>query len=103
MGLVTLDSNLGIERCTALRDTLSAALAEPSLQVDGDAVERVHSASLQLLAAWWRHRRTAGLDTAWSDCAAPLRDAAGRLGLDATLGLDLAPAPAQQQHTVEKT
>lgn len=101
MGLVTLDSDLGIERCTALRDTLAAVLAETSLQVDGAAVERVHSASLQLLAAWWQHRRAAGLDTAWSACAPPLRDAAGRLGLDATLGLG--PVPAQQQHTVEKT
>lgn len=100
MGVVTLDSDLGIERCATLKEALAAHLAESPREVDGAAVERVHSAALQLLTAWWRQRDADGLETGWSACSATLRAAAGTLGLDTALGLG--PASEQQRNTVEQ-
>ena len=101
MGLVTLDSDLGIERCATLKEALAAELEAPSRRVDGGAVERVHTAGLQLLAAWWRAREAAGLETGWAACSDALRAAATSLGLEHALGMG--PAPAQrQQGTVEQ-
>lgn len=100
MDVVTLDRDLGIERCEALKEALAARAGDPALRLDGGAVERVHTAGLQVLVAWRRDRDGAGLDTAWSACSDGLRAAARTLGLEAALGLD--DAPAQQQHSVEK-
>ena len=93
MGVVTLEPDLGIERCEALKATLAAA-AGP-LRVDGGAVERVHAAGLQVLVAWRLARDAAGQDTAWSACSPALRAAARTLGLEAALGL--ADAPEHRQ------
>ena len=101
MGVVTLHSDLGIEHCAALKNTLAPHFAADGGEVDGSAVERVHAASLQVLVAWWRDREAAGLRTAWSGCSDTLRAAAGSLGLDAVLGL--ARADTQQQKTVEES
>ena len=100
MGVVTLHSDLGIERCAELKDTLAPHLAAGRSSVDGAAVERVHAASLQLLTAWWRDREAAGLHTEWSGCSETLQSAARTLGLEALLGL--APATPQQQKMVEE-
>lgn len=97
MGVVTLEPDLGIERCEALKATLAAA-AGP-LRVDGGAVERVHAAGLQVLVAWHLARDAAGQDTAWSACSDALRAAARTLGLEAALGL--AEAPEHRQQPVE--
>ena len=101
MGVVTLDNDLGIERCAALKEALAAHAGESPREVDGAAVERVHTAALQLLAAWWRQRDAAGLVTGWSACSDTLRAAAVTLGLDNALGIG--PAPGQQRNTVEHT
>lgn len=95
MGAVTLGSDLGIEGCTALRQTLAGHLDAASLEVDGAAAGRIHAASLQLLAAWWRDRDAAGHDTRWAACSESLQAAARTLGLDAVLGLAAAPVPPQ--------
>lgn len=99
MGIMTLDSDLGIEQCVALKETLAEHLDAPQRQVDAGAVERVHTASLQVLAAWWRDRDAAGHRTEWTACSEPLQAAAGTLGLEAALGLDR--DASRQPHAME--
>lgn len=99
MGVVTLDSDLGIEHCAALKQALGEHLDAPQRAVDAGAVERIHTASLQLLVAWWRDRSLAGRPTRWEACSDALRSAAGTLGLDAALDLDK--DTAQQPPAVE--
>lgn len=84
--LCCLPADLGIEQLAALREQL-VATDGASLRFDARQVSRVHSASLQLLAAYCRDRRTAGLDTHWADASETLRDAARRLDLTTTLQL----------------
>lgn len=95
MTVAILDRDLGIEACTALKETLAADLHAPQIKVDAGKVERVHTAGLQLLLAWWRAREAAGLDTGWTACSDTLRTAATTLGLGALIGLD----GAEAQHT----
>jgi STAS domain len=89
----TLPSDLGIEHATALHATLAPLLAttEPVALVARD-VRRLHTASLQVLAAFVRDRAAAGGPTLWRDPPALLSESAVRLGLDTVLGL--APAPS---------
>lgn len=87
MGLVTLDSDLGIARSAELKELLAEHLHAKKRLVDAGAVEQVHTASLQLLAAWWRDRRAAGRTTGWAACSTPLRTAAWTLGLEKALEL----------------
>ena len=99
MGVMTLDSDLGIEHSVALKETLAEHLQAPQRQVDAGAVERVHTASLQVLAAWWRDRDAAGHRTEWTACSEPLQAAAGTVGLEAALGLDR--NTSRQPHAME--
>lgn len=98
MAVATLNQDLGIEACVELKQMLAGHLDAPQLQLDAGAVERVHTASLQLLAAWWLARTAARHQTTWSACSDALRSAAGTLGLSAVLGLD---GGAQQPITGE--
>jgi len=85
---LSLGNDLGIETCADLKQRLSGHLQHPApLQLDGNAIERVHTASLQLLCALFRTRQRAGLETQWVDASAILREAAHLLGLSAVLGL----------------
>ena len=85
---LTLDADLGIEHADALKQRLLSQLAanEPVL-IDGAAVERLHSAALQLLCAFVRDRRSAGLEVRWGETSECLRDAAEILGLNQMLGM----------------
>ncbi|MBS7457250.1 STAS domain-containing protein [Coralloluteibacterium stylophorae] len=89
MTAVDLGADLGIEAAAELKARLSAHLAsECGVVLAAENVERVHTASLQLLSAFVRDRRKAGLRTDFEACAPPLREAARLLGLDVHLGLD---------------
>lgn len=95
MAVATLDRDLGIEASSALKEALAAHLSAEQVALDGGAVERVHTAGLQVLLAWWRARETSGLQTRWSACSDTLRSAAATLGLCSAIGLD----GADDQHT----
>ncbi|MFC4727303.1 STAS domain-containing protein [Coralloluteibacterium thermophilus] len=99
MTAVELGADLGIESAAELKARLSAHLAsETGVVLDAEHVERVHTASLQLLVAFVRDRREAGLRTDFQSAAAPLREAARLLGLASHLGLDAAePTSATEQ------
>jgi hypothetical protein len=80
MPTVALSPEWGIEASEGLKAALAAHLAA------GEA-GRVHSASIQVLAAFVRTRRQSGRTTRIAPCAAAVRDAAVSLGLAAELGL----------------
>jgi hypothetical protein len=87
----TLPADLGIEHAGALHATLAPLLAtfEPVALV-APGVSRLHTASLQVLAAFVRDRAAAGGLTTWREPSALLRECAIRAGLDGPLGLTAA-------------
>jgi len=96
-----LDPNLSIETCAALKHRLDSDVGQPALLLlDGSAIERVHTASLQLLCALFRTRQHAGLETRWVDASPILRESVRLLGLSSVLGLSVhEPLTSHQAHT----
>lgn len=89
---LALPAELGIEHAAALKALLLPLVAEPAtLRIDGGAVGRLHAASMQLLAAFWRDRRDRGLNTRWTRTSSILHEAAATLGLDDLLNLPTEP------------
>ena len=88
MPIVTLSPEWGIEASADLQAAL-APHVETADEVVLAAPEagRVHSATLQLIAAFVRTRRDAGRATRIDPCADGVRAAATSLGLAAELGL----------------
>ncbi|MGY6519263.1 MAG: STAS domain-containing protein [Lysobacteraceae bacterium] len=81
--------DIGIEHAQALKDALSPQLASRrNVVIDASAVERVHTAGLQVLAAFVRERGRAGHGTRLDRPTDTLVEAARRLGLQHALGLD---------------
>jgi anti-anti-sigma regulatory factor len=58
-----------------------------TVQIDASAVERIDTATLQLLAAFVRDLRADARGIEWIACSAVLRRAAHSLGLNAALDL----------------
>lgn len=89
MSSVEIGPDLGIEAAADLKAQLLPHLSTPlDIVLDAGSVERVHSASLQLLYAFVRDRSDLGWPTHFHQCAAPLQDAARLLGMSGALGLD---------------
>jgi hypothetical protein len=88
MPTVALSPEWGIEASEGLKAALAAYLdtTDEVVLAAGEA-GRVHSASIQVLAAFVLTRRQAGRTTRIAPCAAAVRDAAVSLGLAAELGL----------------
>lgn len=97
-----MQSDLGIESSAGLKDMLAAHVAvDAPIAVDAASVQRVHTASLQVLAAWWQARSLHARETRWADIGEPLRTAARTLGLERTLAI--ADAPAHPTSPMERT
>lgn len=89
MSAIAIGPDLGIEAAADLKALLLPHLeSKRSVSIDASAVERVHSASLQLLFAFVRDRDQAGRKTSIDGATKPLLDAARLLGMSAALGLD---------------
>lgn len=89
MSAIAIGPDLGIEAAADLKALLLPHLeSKRSVSIDASAVERVHSASLQLLFAFMRDRSNAGRTTNIEKPAKPLLDAARLLGMSAALGMD---------------
>ncbi|MCK7595126.1 STAS domain-containing protein [Pseudomarimonas salicorniae] len=85
---IELGNDLGIERASELKEQLSTQLdSGRSVVVDGSAVERVHGAGLQLLAAFFHERHNAGRKTRIESPSPALVDAARVMALTTALGL----------------
>jgi ABC-type transporter Mla MlaB component len=89
-GRVALPADCRIADLPAVKDALQAALAAPTVALDGGAVERVDTAALQLLAVFRREAAVRNVAVAWLGASAALRDGAARLGLERTLELPAA-------------
>ncbi len=88
MSAVPLGDDLGIEAATDLKQHLAPHVAQPGpLVLDAGTVQRVHTASLQVLCSFVRQREQAGLATDFSAVSQSFRDAARLLGLAPQLGL----------------
>ena len=86
MTTVPLPADMGIETATDLKDLLAPALTvEGPVQLDGQAVSRLHCASLQLLAAFVLARNALGQSTDLAPSPA-LSQAIDLLGLQSLLG-----------------
>lgn len=99
MSALPLGDDLGIEAATDLKQHLAAHLSQPQpIALDAGAVQRVHTASLQVLCSFVRQRRQAGLATDFSAASQSFRDAARLLGLAPQLGLTTPDTPASDNN-----
>src|ERR1700736_3214740 len=77
-----------LRNVTAFQAELAERLDESgTVQIDAGAVERIDTASLQLLAAFVRDLRADARVVEWVACSAVLRRAAHSLGLAGALDL----------------
>jgi anti-anti-sigma regulatory factor len=77
-----------IRDVTAFQAELAERLdAGGPVQIDGSGVERVDTATLQLLATFVRDLRAEARAVEWIECSPALRRAAGSLGLESALSL----------------
>jgi anti-anti-sigma regulatory factor len=87
-GALALPADLSMASARELREMLSTALKAPAeLTVDASEVSRVSTATLQLLLAFRRARKAAGLSTRWGGISGVLNESAGWLGLRQALEL----------------
>jgi anti-anti-sigma regulatory factor len=85
MTIVELPADLGIESATDLKQLLLPAVdIDTEVQLDGQAVSRLHCASLQLLAAFVM-ARSQGKRPTRINASQALTQALGLLGLQALL------------------
>ncbi|RPE80839.1 STAS domain-containing protein [Vulcaniibacterium tengchongense] len=84
-----LPADLGIEHVADLQARLRPHLDDDApLALAGERVERVHTAGLQVLHAFVRDRAARGLRTVVADASPVLAEAARRLALAESLGID---------------
>ena len=89
MHQLSLQTDLGIESIAELHAVLQSHLEDDEpLVLDGDQVERVHAAGLQLLHAFIRDRAACGRETRLASPSATLVAAARQLALAAGMGVD---------------
>lgn len=85
---ISLSGSLDITQVESLQATLAHGLEQGHpILMHAEQVERVDAAALQLLCAFVRAAEVAGLDCAWSEVPAVLREAARVTGLDGCLAL----------------
>jgi len=80
---------LDISHIGQLSDDLKGGLesSEPILFIDGEKVERVDAASLQLLAAFFKDAKSQGMALQWRKPSDALRNASRVMGLSNLLDL----------------
>lgn len=84
---VVFEPALDVTKVSVLHGELGRALKSAApLVLDAGRVERVDTAALQLLAAFFRAADAAGLTVRWQCVSPPLREATELLGLAEMLG-----------------
>jgi anti-anti-sigma regulatory factor len=87
-GTVVLSSNAGLRDASTLKDSLVALLDQSTaVTIDARAVERIDTATLQLVAAFVRDRTVMKRDCVWMGAPETLIDAVRVLGLGPVLQL----------------
>jgi anti-anti-sigma regulatory factor len=86
---IKIARDLRISGAAAVFDALrnAAGAAERRIALDARQVEKVDAAGLQALLAGRRALGSAGKAVSWVGCSAPLKSAAGLLGLAESLEL----------------
>jgi len=88
MSTITLGPDLGIENAAAVHQQLTPLLTSRRVvKLEIPRVDRLHTATLQVLCAFIRDRAAARRRTRLDDPPVELREAARLLGLTAALGL----------------
>ena len=85
--LVALPADCRMSTQGGLMAELLRALDERAIVLDGEAVERIDTAALQLLALFRREVATRGGSVRWREPSGALHDAASLLGLTTLLEL----------------
>jgi ABC-type transporter Mla MlaB component len=86
--VITLGANCSVKDAAALKTSLCAVVETPdSVVLDAAAVERVDTATMQLLCAFIRERAAHSRTVAWQGTPSALTEAARLLGVQALLGL----------------
>ncbi len=81
-----LQAECTLAESSSLKSALCALLPNTAtVTLDAAAVERIDTATLQMLAAFVRDRRLAGGAIEWRSASTALRDAARLLGMDSML------------------
>lgn len=92
MSTVQLGADLGIENSADLKQQLTPFLtSDGELRLDAGEVRRIHTASVQVLCAFFDARRRDGKATVFGACNDTFRDAARLLGVSESLGLPATP------------
>lgn len=87
--VVVLAANCSVKDAAALKTSLCAVAEETSaVTLDASAVERVDTATMQLLCAFARDRNARKQSIVWRGQSQALKDAVRLLGVGALLGLD---------------
>ncbi len=89
--------DLDISQAKSLYEELETALeAGQSIELDTEGVDRVDTASLQLLCAFWEEARNRCLEVKWKAVSDPLMNTAKLLDLVSMLGLGEDPVAAEE-------
>ena len=87
--VVVLAANCSVKDAAALKTSLCAVSNESAaVALDASAVERVDTATMQLLCAFVRDRSSRKQSVVWRGQSRALHDAVRLLGLGSLLGLD---------------
>jgi len=88
MAMITCQSELDIAAASTLhQQLLSAVQAREPLEIDGQAVRRIHAAVLQLFLSLTTEARSLNLSVRWLNPSPALVKSAQLLGLADVLGL----------------
>jgi ABC-type transporter Mla MlaB component len=86
--VVTLSSNSTVKDAASLKSALIKLVASPAVvSVDARSVERIDTATIQLLCAFVRERSQRQLGVKWLDCPKALVESSRLLGVHQILGL----------------
>lgn len=87
--VIVLAANCSVKDAAALKVSLSAVVKESTaVTLDTSAVERIDTATMQLLCAFVRDRSGRNQPVTWLGASQALQDAARLLGVRALLGFD---------------
>ena len=87
--IIVLAANCSVKDAAALKNSLSAVVQESTaVTLDTSAVERIDTATMQLLCAFVRDRSVRNQRVTWLGDSQVLHDAARLLGVRALLGFE---------------
>jgi ABC-type transporter Mla MlaB component len=84
---LVLASNCSVREAASLKEALCMLLENDDVVLDAGNLERVDTATVQLLCAFVRERAKTNRKVTWAGDSAPLRDAARLLGVTELLAL----------------